>query len=53
MDKDSSVGRKKIKLLHIEKTLSLDDQGIDTSMGRNMYTSLKTPFNPISKTLNP
>ena len=53
MYKDSSVKTKKIKLLDIQKTLSLYDQGIDTSIGKNMYTTLKTTFNTISKTLNP
>ncbi len=53
MYKDSSTKTKKIKLLDIQKTISLYDQGIDTSIGKNMYTTLKTAFNTISTTLNP
>ena len=53
MYKDSSLSSKKMKLLDINKVISLYDQGIDTSIGENMYKTLKAELDKISKVLNP
>ncbi len=41
MYKDSSASTKKMRLLDINKTISLYETGADTSIGENMYTFLK------------
>lgn len=53
MYKNASLNSKKMKLLDINKTISLYEQGIDTSIGKNMYQTLKTELSNISKILNP
>ena len=52
MYKSSSATTKKMKLLDINKAISLYEEGIDTSIGSSMYTTLKTELNNISKILN-
>ena len=52
MYKDSSSTTKKIKLLDINKTISLYEAGSDTSIGEDMYTFLKRELTKISKILN-
>ena len=41
MYKDSSASTKKMRLLDINKTISLYETGADTSIGENIYTFLK------------
>lgn len=53
MYKDSSSTTKKMKLLDINKTISLYEDGSDTSIGESMYTFLKGELNTISEILNP
>ena len=53
MYKDSSASTKKMKLLDINKTISLYEDGSDTSIGEKMYTFLKGELNTISEILNP
>lgn len=52
MYKNPSATTKKMKLLDINKTISLYEEGTDTSIGSSMYTTLKTELNNISKILN-
>lgn len=52
MYKDSSSTMKKMKLLDINKTISLYEDGSDTSIGENMYTFLKRELTKISEILN-
>ena len=52
MYKDSSASTKKMKLLDINKTISLYEDGSDTSIGENMYTFLKRELTKISEILN-
>ena len=52
MYKDSSSTTKKMKLLDINKTISLYEDGSDTSIGENMYTFLKGELTKISEILN-
>lgn len=52
MYKDSSSTTKKMKLLDINKTISLYEDGSDTSIGENMYTFLKRELTKISEILN-
>ena len=52
MYKDSSSTTKKMKLLDINKTLSLYEAGSDTSIGESMYTFLKGELTKISEILN-
>ena len=52
MYKDTSASSKKMKLLDINKTISLYETGTDTSIGKNMYTFLKGELATISKILN-
>ena len=53
MYKDTSASSQKMKLLDINKTISLYEAGTDTSIGKNMYTFLKGELDTISKILNP
>ena len=48
MYKDSSASTKKMRLLDINKTISLYETGADTSIGENMYTFLKRKFGDVS-----
>ena len=52
MYKNNSSSGKKMKLLDINKTISLYEQGIDTSIGQSMYTFLKNELTNISNILN-
>ena len=52
MYKDSSSTTKKMKLLDINKTISLYEAGSDTSIGEDMYTFLKRELTKISEILN-
>ena len=52
MYKNSSATTKKMKLLDINKAISLYEEGTDTSIGPSMYATLKTELNNISKILN-
>lgn len=52
MYKDSSSTTKKMKLLDINKTISLYEAGSDTSIGESMYTFLKGELTKISEILN-
>lgn len=52
MYKDSSSSSKKMKLLDINKVISLYEQGIDTSIGESMYKTLKGELDTISNILN-
>lgn len=52
MYKNNSSSGKKMKLLDINKTISLYEQGIDTSIGESMYTFLKNELTNISNILN-
>ena len=52
MYKNSSVSTKKMKLLDIEKTISLYESGTDTSIGEKMYTFLKGELDTIAEILN-
>lgn len=52
MYKDNSKTSKKMKLLDINKVISLYEDGSDTSIGENMYTFLKNELSNISKILN-
>lgn len=52
MYKDSLLSSKKMKLLDINKVISLYEQGIDTSIGESMYTTLKGELDTISNILN-
>ena len=52
MYKNNSASNKKMKLLDINKTISLYENGTDTSIGESMYTFLKGELNIISNILN-
>ena len=52
MYKNSSASSKKMKLLDINKTISLYENGTDTSIGENMYTTLKKELDTISANVN-
>lgn len=52
MYKNSSVSTKKMKLLDINKTISLYENGTDTSIGNSTYTLLKRELENVSKILN-
>lgn len=52
MYKNNSSSGKKMKLLDINKTISLYEQGIDTSIGESMYTFFKNELTNISNILN-
>ena len=53
MYKNNSATNKKMKLLDINKTISLYESGTDTSIGETMYTFLKGEINTIAEILNP
>lgn len=53
MYKNNSATNKKMKLLDINKTISLYESGTDTSIGKTMYTFLKGEINTIAEILNP
>ncbi len=52
MYKNNSASSKKMKLLDIHKTISLYENGTDTSIGENMYTTLKKELDTISANVN-
>ena len=52
MYKNNSASSKKMKLLDINKTISLYENGTDTSIGENMYTTLKKELDTISANVN-
>lgn len=52
MYKNNSASNKKMKLLDINKTISLYENRTDTSIGESMYTFLKGELNIISNILN-
>lgn len=52
MYKDSTVSTQKMKLLDINKIISLYEDGTDTSIGKNMYTFLKKEANTVFEILN-
>lgn len=52
MYKNSTASTQKMKLLDIKKTVSLYEDGSDTSIGETMYTFLKKELDMISKILN-
>lgn len=51
MYENNAVNDKKMKLLDINKTVSLYNKGIDTSIGDNMFNFLTAELNRISKVL--
>lgn len=51
MYKDNSKKYNKIKLLDINNVISLYDQGIDTGLGQNMYSTLKDSLAIIKSSL--
>lgn len=53
MYRDSSLSTKKMKLLDIEKTIALYEDGTDTSIGNSTYNLLKSELEKVSKILNP
>ena len=52
MYRDSSLSTKKMKLLDIEKTIALYEDGTDTSIGNSTYTLLKGELEKVSEILN-
>ena len=52
MYKNPSATTKKMKLLDINKTISLYEDGSNTSIGESMYTFLKGELTTISKILD-
>ncbi len=53
MYRDSSLSTKKMKLLDIEKTIALYEDGTDTSIGEDIYILLKGELEKVSEILNP
>ena len=51
MYKDNSKKYNKFRLLDTNNIISLYDQGIDTSIGKNMYSTLKDSLNSIKSAL--
>ena len=51
MYKNNSASSHKFKVLDIEKTISDYEKGIDTSIGKSMYNTLKSQLNRINKIL--
>ena len=52
MYKNNSASSKKMNLLDIHKTISLYENGTDTYIGENMYTTLKKELDTISVNVN-
>lgn len=52
MYRDSSLSTKKMKLLDIEKTIALYEDGTDTSISNSTYTLLKGELEKVSEILN-
>ena len=52
MYRDASLSTKKMKLLDIEKTIALYEDGTDTSIGNSTYTLLKGELEKVSEILN-
>ena len=53
MYRDTSLSTKRMKLLDIEKTIALYEDGTDTSIGEATYTLLKGELEKVSEILNP
>ena len=51
MYKNNSASSHKFKVLDIEKTISDYEKGIDTSIGKSMYNTLKSQLNRINEIL--